>query len=78
LLWGWKDVVVMWFTPRRLQRTDQMADVNWVPLSVVMVAGTPYLDIQAAIRASAHVLASMLLRGTASSHLVDLSMMVRR
>jgi hypothetical protein len=45
---------------------------------VVMFEGTPYLETHVEMSASTHVAVSMLRRGTASSHLVDLSMMVRR
>ena len=55
-----------------------MADVNCRPLSVVMFEGTPYLETHVEMSASTHVAASMLRRGKASSHLVDLSMMVSR
>ncbi len=55
-----------------------MAEVNCRPLSVVMFEGTPYLATHVEMSASTHVAASMLRMGTASSHLVDLSMMVSR
>jgi len=48
------------------------------PLSVLTVANTPKRATHLAMKASAHVLASMLRKGTASNHLVDLSMMVSR
>jgi len=49
-----------------------------VPLSVVTVAGTPKRATQPEIKLSVHVLASMLHRGMASTHLVDLSTTVSR
>jgi hypothetical protein len=66
--------------PRLVQAPVHKAEVNWAwaPLSVVTVAGTPKRATQLAMKASVHVLASMLRRGTASTHLVDLSMMVNR
>jgi hypothetical protein len=68
----------MCVTPSFWQRPLQMAEVNCRPLSVVMFEGTPYLETHVEMSASTHVAVSMLRRGTASSHLVDLSMMVRR
>ncbi len=64
--------------PRLVQADVHRAEVNWVPLSVVTVSGTPKHATQLEMKASTHVLASMFLRGTASNHLVDLSMMVSR
>jgi hypothetical protein len=64
--------------PRLVQVEDHRAEVNCVPLSVVTVPGTPKRATQLEMKASTHVLASMFFRGTASNHLVDLSMMVSR
>ena len=64
--------------PRLMQVDDHRADVNCVPLSVVTVPGTPKRATQLEMKASTHVLASMFFRGTASNHLVDLSMIVSR
>jgi hypothetical protein len=64
--------------PRLVKADNHRAEVNWVPLSMVTVSGTPKRATQLAMKASTHVLASMFLRGTASNHLVDLSMMVSR
>jgi hypothetical protein len=64
--------------PRLVQAAAHNAEVNCAPLSVVTVAGTPKHATQLAMKASVHVLASMLRRRTASTHLVDLSMMVNR
>jgi hypothetical protein len=63
---------------RLVQADDHRAEVNWVPLSMVTVSGTPKRATQLEMKASTHVLASMFLRRTASNHLVDLSMMVSR
>ena len=49
-----------------------------MPLSVVTVPGMPKRATQLEMKASTHVLASMFFKGTASNHLVDLSMMVSR
>ncbi len=78
LLQGWKAVVVMCWICSWLHNASQTADVNWVPRSEVMTAGTPKRLTQPATKASAIVAASMFLTGIASTHLVDLSMMVKR
>jgi hypothetical protein len=57
--------------PRLVQADDHRAEVNWVPLSMVTVSGTPKRATQLEVKASTQVLA-------ASNHLVDLSMMVSR
>jgi hypothetical protein len=55
-----------------------MAEVNYVPLSEVSCAGTPYLEIQPAMRLSAQVAAAMSRMGSASSQREDLSTTVNR
>ena len=62
----------------RLQRPAHRADVNWAPLSDVMVAGTPNRDTQPAKRALAQSAAVMDERGMASGHLDVLSIIVNR
>ena len=62
--------------PNLLQSTCQTAEVNCTPLSVVMTAGTPNLEIQPATRASAQAVAVVEDRGITSIHLVVLSTMV--
>jgi hypothetical protein len=64
--------------PRRLHAAAHTEEVNCVPLSVVTVAGTPNHTTQSEMKLSTHVLASMLRRGIASTHLVDLSTTVSR
>jgi hypothetical protein len=64
--------------PRPVQVEDHRAEVNCVPLSVVTVPGTPKRATKLEMKASTHVLASIFFSGTASNHLVDLSMMVSR
>jgi hypothetical protein len=59
-------------------RAAHKADVNWDPLSDVMVAGTPNLDTQPAKRALAQSAAVMDERGTASGHLDVLSIIMNR
>jgi hypothetical protein len=55
-----------------------MAEVNCVPLSEVSCAGTPYLEIQPAMRASEQLVAAMSRMGGASSQHEDLSTTVNR
>jgi hypothetical protein len=64
--------------PRIEQTPVQIEDVNWEPLSDVITAGTPNLEIQVEIRARAQDSAVMEVKGTASGHLVVLSIMVNR
>ena len=70
-------MVMMWWMPRRAQSCCHVADVNCVPLSEVRVAGTPNLATQDYMKAAAHMLAVISFRGTASNHLVVLSIIVR-
>ncbi len=62
----------------RLHRPAQRADVNWAPLSDVMVAGTPNRDTQLAKRALAQSAVVMEASGKAFGHLEARSMMVNR
>ena len=62
----------------RLHRPAQRADVNWAPLSEVMVAGTPKRDTHPAKRALAQSAAVMEASGMASGHLDVRSMIVNR
>ena len=55
-----------------------MDEVNWLPLSEVMMAGMPNLAIHLLMRASTQVSVSMEVKGMASSHLLDRSMMMKR
>jgi hypothetical protein len=59
-------------------RCDQSADVNCVPLSDVIVCGTPNLAIQVEQNASAQAEAVMEDRGAASAHRVVRSTMVKK
>ncbi len=52
----------------RLQGAAHNADVNWAPLSDVMMAGTPKREIQLANRALAQSAAVMEESGIASGH----------
>jgi hypothetical protein len=62
--------------PSFLQRMDQTWEVNCVPLSDVITAGTPNLATQVVMRVFAQVAAAIFRTDVASSHLVDLSIMV--
>ncbi len=53
----------------RLHRPARRADMNWAPLSDVMVGGTPNCDTQPAKRALAQSAVVMDERGMASGHL---------
>ena len=74
---GW-NVVVLCLTPSREQMADHKAEVNWVPLSLVITAIIPKPDIHLWNMAEAHSDADIPTRGTTSGHLVDLSMHVNR
>ena len=76
LLWGWYAVVVMCLTPSCWQVEAQTEEVNWLPLSEVMLAGMLNLATQLLMRASTQESVSMEVKGMASSHLLDRSMMV--
>ena len=65
-------------TPCSLHHSPHVPEVNWVPLSVVMRAGTPKRATHVVMKASSTVSTSILLKGTASGHRVDLSIMVSR
>ena len=68
---------MMCWMPRRAQSCGHVADENCVPLSEVKVAGMPNLATQDDMKAAVHILAVISFRGTASNHLVVLSIMVR-
>jgi hypothetical protein len=63
---------------RSLQRAAHTVDVNCGPLSLVIAAGSPNLWIHPEKRAAAQSAAEVAETGTASGHLVVLSMMVNR
>ena len=71
-------MVVLWCVPMTSQSRAHSAEVNWAPWSDVRWAGTPKRATHWLMRASLQVSVSMLARGTASSSLLDLSMMVNR
>ena len=57
---------------------DNSSEVNWVPQSVVTVAGTPKRATQPEMKASMHLAASIFFSEMASTHRVDLSMTTSR
>ncbi len=63
---------------RREQRLAHNEDVNWGPLSLVMISGTPNLWIQLSRRAAAQSAAVVDMSGTASGQRVVLSPTVNR
>jgi len=68
-------VVVLWCMPM----TDaHSSEVNWAPRSDVRWAGTPKRATHWLMRVSLQVSVSIMVRGTASSILLDLLMMVNR
>ena len=68
---------MMCWMPRRAQSCCHVAYENCVPLSEVRIAGTPNLATQEDMKAAVHVLAVISFSGTASNHLVVLSIIVR-
>ena len=70
-------MVLMGSICKKYVSCDQRADVNCVPLSEVIVLGTPNLVIQVEQNASAQAEAVMEDRGTASAHHVVRSIMVK-
>ncbi len=67
----------VWVEPKRRHKAAHTDDVNWAPLSEVMVSGTPNLHTQEEQRAAAQEAADVSLNGTASAQRVVLSIMVK-
>ena len=67
---------MMCWIPSLEQSCCHIAEENCMPLSEVRVAGTPNLATQEDMKAAEHAIAVISFNGTASSHLVVLSMMV--
>ena len=63
--------------PRAAQASDQVLEMNWGPWSVVSNEGTPKRETQCSTKARMQDAAVMSFSGTASTHLVVLSMRVR-
>jgi hypothetical protein len=68
----------MWDMPSLEHKLAQVEDINCVPLSEVTVSGTPNLETQAVTKASMQETASWFFMGTASIHLVERSITVKR
>ncbi len=64
--------------PSSLVRPAHRAEVNWQPWSDVMMVYTPNLATHAEMRTSTQSSAAMDFKGTASSHLDDLSTIVNK
>ena len=64
--------------PSKVDISDHKELVNWRPWSVVMSPGTPKWATQERKRALAQSSAVIVVRGTASNHLVYLSTIVNR
>ena len=71
-------MVVLCLILSREQMADNKDEVNWAPLSLVITAGTPNLEIHPWNMAEAHSAAEIPVKGIASGHHVDLSMHVKR
>src|SRR5450830_286933 len=67
----------MWEAPMVLQKVFHSPEVNWLPLSVVTVAGQPYRASQCSVKASSTSRVATFSSCAASTHLVVLSIMVR-
>ncbi len=76
--WGWYAVVGECWMLSRLHRPAHRVDVNWAPLSDMMVSGIPNCDTQPAKRALAQSAAVMDESGMASGHLEVRSIIVKR
>ncbi len=70
--------MVEWLRLSRPHRAAHKGDVNWAPLSEVMVADTPNLGIHPANRALAQSVAVMEESGIASGHRNVLSITINR
>jgi hypothetical protein len=69
-------VVMWWMFSLWNMVAPHIEEENRVPLSVVIVEGTPNREIQLAMRASTHVEVSIFQRGIVFIHRVVLLMMV--
>ena len=64
--------------PSEVERFVHKAETNWLPLSEVIVDGTPNLAVQLSRKASATVFAVMSRNGIASGQRENRSIAVRR
>ena len=60
------------------QMADHRDEVKWAPLSLVITAGRPNLEIHPWNMSEAQSTTEIPVRGIASGHLVDLSIHVKR
>ena len=70
---GWKVVVMLLVMFKRKHMKSQRDEVNCIPQSLVITAGTPNQAIQSRNRAEAHSTVEMLVSGMATSHLMEWS-----
>ena len=73
---GWYAVVFICLTPNNFVNSSKSVDWNWEPLSVVIIEGQPKTEIHSRNMVLEIVSADISLSGTATGHLVNLSMMV--
>ena len=71
-------MVCWWLMFSVLQIACHRPEVNWAPLSDVMMSYTPKLATHSSSSTLTHVAANVYATRNASGHLVDLSMMVNR
>ena len=64
--------------PSKKQMADHKEEVNWAPLSLLIIAGTLNPEIHPWNKAEAHSVAEIPARGKASGQRVDLSTQVNR
>ena len=64
--------------PSLCARADHRAEVKTDPRSDVIISGKPNLEIQELIRAETHESVFASVKGTASGHLVDRSIIVNK
>ena len=64
--------------PSLCARADHSAEVKTDPRSDVIISGKPNLEIQVFIRAETHESVVESVKGTASGHLVDRSIIVNK
>ena len=73
---GWYAVIFICLTPYNFVNSSKSVDLNWEPLSVVITEGQPETAIHSRNMLLEIVSADISLSGTATGHLVNLSMMV--
>ena len=71
-------MVVIWLIFSREQILDHSEEVNCVPLSLVIIEGTPKRKIQPWNKAKTHSAVEIPVKGITSGHHMDLSKQVKR